>query len=99
VTAERIKARIGLFRLGLLDERQLVTEVADLVDRETAGWSHGVRSARAGETRAGETRAGETRAGETRAGETRVGETRAGEARAGDAGATGEAGVTRHGES
>jgi hypothetical protein len=46
VTAERIKARVGLFHLGVLDAERLVADVADLVDRETAGWSHGVRSSR-----------------------------------------------------
>lgn len=45
VTAERIKGRAVLFTLGLMDAPRLVTDVTELVDRETAGWSHAVRAA------------------------------------------------------
>ena len=45
VTAERIRSRVEVFRLGVIDAPQLVADVSDLVDRETAGWGQGVRSA------------------------------------------------------
>ena len=45
VTAERIRGRVAMFTLGVIDAPQLVTDVTELVDRETAGWSHGVRAA------------------------------------------------------
>ena len=44
VIGERIKARAALFGLGQIDAPQLVAEVAELVERETAGWSYTVRA-------------------------------------------------------
>jgi hypothetical protein len=45
VTAERIRGRVAPPPPPPIDAPQLVAEVSDLVDRETAGWGQGVRTA------------------------------------------------------
>jgi hypothetical protein len=47
-TAERITALIALFGLHQINDAQLVQQVAELVDRETAVWEHAVQSAHHG---------------------------------------------------